>query len=475
MTLEDWNTWQYLFKNKIFLVEIDTSTPNNTDLYQVSNYSQQNRIVRLKFTPKYGIYVYYKYKQNGTLTTVATTSHTTLYIPVNVEKIYLCIMQDKNTYGEWSFIPENLSYLLFREDSLENKVFKLKKNCGESPNLYSLDSLGNIINTYPIQNEDGVDYVPLKVIESDYITSNTLTPFYYGFKLDKKYIYEPPLITIDEPFYYGCNNNVTDKFDSPVDFEAYINNKQYDVYNIPLDYEKDYLLVNVKSKSEYPYLPLDKQYQVPIEYKIAETIDELTLFDYVKLGGDLSGFELIFAGNQNVVDLDNHTLLNGIITNNKETTFKNGQLQSVTIINNDDLSLTNIDFKGAFNKIVNNGELTIDECLVNRLNIINNGTITINNSNLDLTATSIDLPFLHNTGDYHIINNDVKVTGAFNDNNIIFIRGMTTDDFKMNNDWEYDVEYTEDETTYHITGDGFTYSNIDEDTLILSGLVIEDV
>ena len=485
VTLEDWNTWHYLFDNKITVIEIPADLEvKDYGLFEVvSKTSNDMFTISLKVKPYTNTspvdirewYLYYTKYENNNLTTYRSKllnltygDYCFEYKKKNVPCYLLLDGKGLGLIGQYpsAVYPYASKYYLFNGDDGADRKFRLITQ-------YQSQKINNKEFIEVVDDEH--KYCSLKLAIEDRELVNQIGNGIVLFGLTKS-LYEPPLITIKEPLYLGCNNDLSSKFNSPIDFEVYINNKQYNNYNLPVDYERDYLLVNVKSKSEYPYLPLNKKYQVPVEYKFAENKSELNQHEYIKLKDDMTSFDLTFEGFDNTIDLNKHVMLKGVVTNNKKTTFKDGTIQSCIIVNNDDFTFEDITFNGNSNKIVNNGTLTINECLVNYLNIINNGELNIINSELDLSATTLDLPFIHNIGKYFIENNKVNVTGAFTDNNIIFIRGLIDANILLNsNTWDYDVEYTEDETTYNITGNGFVYSNIDDDTIILRNLEVSNV
>lgn len=480
ITLEDYNTWQYLFNNinKMLNIPKTIKAGDDAGVYKVlSKPSYYNVQVNIDyFTRDGGNSTGLISKENGHITVLGisnVSSHIFVLQSVDFgdEGIYIPLNNDLRLTSEsdgflYPIFPKYNKYYLFNEDNGDKRKYYLNT-------LY--DTL-KINNKEDMQIDDeGNKYCKLSTVINDNKLTNQQNHGYYlsDWKIS---LYEPPLITIEEPLYIGCNNNLSSKFNSPITFETFVNNKKYTTYPVPVSFKNDYLLVNVKSKSEYPYLPLNKKFQVPVEYKFAENNSDLTKYEYIKLKKDMVTFDLTFEGFDNTIDLNKHILLNGVVTNNKKTTFKAGTIQSCIIVNNDNFTFEDITFNGNANKIVNNGTLTINKCLINKLNIINNGELNIINSELDLSATRQDLPFIHNISEYNIENNNINVTGAFKDNNIIFIRGLNDANTLLNNNtWSYDVEYTEEETIYNITGNGFIYSNIDEDTIILKNLEVSNV
>lgn len=489
ITLEDYNIWQYLFTNKITTIEIPADLEvGEYDLFDVISYDESNNrfLIRLKvkpfvYSPTLDFYVYYTKFENNTLTTYASKLDTELFLDDYIYQFYYTqksvpcylLLATRNLYLVSSYpggiYPYASTYYLFNGDDGSNRKFRLKTQ-------YNSQKVNNKEDIEVVDAEH--KYCSLKLVLTDRKLCNNRG---YGVGLSNltKSIYEPPLPVVKEPVYYGCNNNLIEKLELPVDFECFVNNRQYDNYYVPVDYDNDKLQVNVRSKSSYPYLPLNRNVFIPIEYKIANSIRELSGYEYVKVARDFAGgFSILFDNDlTNVIDLDEHTLTDGFIRNDKETSFINGEINYVRIVNEGVLSLKNVELNSEVNPIINNGTLTIEECLINKLNIINNGVLNIINSNLDLLQTNRDLPFIHNTGEYNVINNNINFNSNFNNNSIIFIRtNELKEELLQNNDWDYNVTYTEDETNYNILGNGFIYSNLDDDSLILKNLeVSEDV
>lgn len=483
ITLEDINTWDYLFGNGYSVLEIpgDFSLGDETDLYKVTHTAGTSFGITLKVDPykvwneslnDYQAFLYYigndavhimrnRY-QNGEILILTPQGYTTyLFLENNNFEII-------DTYPS-GVLPKYFRYYFFDSDTGENRRYLLDTPMGT----------GVLVNeTEYIQKDGETKYLPLDMVVSDEKLSIDVNGQELGISFSdwKIPLYEPPLIEITDKFYIGCNNKISDVVSSPVTTtEYFINNKTEDYILIPEDTTKESQLVNVVTTSEYPYLPLDTYFEVSIEYYIVDDPSDFELKEYTVFDTQLRGITQELNDIKHTIDMNNNRFRDCNITVNYETIIKNTVLMDNIIINNAELTITNGEF--ANNKIINNGTLIIDNCNGNKFNIINNGELIIKDSNFQLQETSYDLPFIHNQGNILMQNNSISNASHYENTSIIFIRGLdNVNDLIKDNTWSYEeCLYTEDTIAYQINGNGFIYSNIDDDTIILKELVISNV
>lgn len=482
ITLEDVNTWNYLFENQYYVLEIpgDFALGDETELYKVTHTAGSSFGITLKVDPykvwneslnDYQAFLYYigedafhvmrnRY-QNGEILILAPQGYTTYLFLENSN------FEIIDTYPS-GVLPKYFKYYLFNGDTGENRRYLLNTEMGT----------GVLVNeTEYIQKIDGIKSVSLEMVVSDEKLSIMVNGQELGISFSdwKIPLYEPPLVEIIDNFYIGCNNKISDVISSPVTTEYLINNKSEEYIVIPEDTTKESQLVNVVTTSEYPYLPLDSYFEVPIDYYVVDDASDFELKEYTVFEVQLRGITQEFNNIKHTIDMQENRFRECELTVNYETIIKNAELLDNTIINNSELTITNSVF--ANNKIINNGTLIIENCTGNKFNIINNGELIIKDSTFNLQETSYDLPFIHNTGTVTIQNNIITNTSYFENSSIIFIRGLdNVNDLIKDNTFNYDgCLYTEDGVSYRIYGNGFIYSNIDDDSVILKDLVISNV
>lgn len=480
ITLEDINTWNYLFGNNYQVIKIpgDFSLGEETEFYKVTHTAGSSFGITLKVDPykvwneslnDYQAFLYYlddntfhimrnRY-QNGNILILAPTGYPTYLFLDNSN------FEPINGYPS-GVLPKYFKYYFFDSDTGENRRYLLDTHMGT----------GVLVNgTEYIQKNGDIKTVSLEMVVSDEKLSIDAggTEIGISFSDWKIPLYEPPLVEITGEFYIGCNNKISDVISSPVTAEYFINNKSEEYILIPEDTTKDTQLVNVVTTSEYPYLPLDSYFEVPINYYIVDDPNDFELKEYTVFDIALRGITQELNDIKHSIDMNENRLRECNLTVNFETIIKNAVLWENTIVNNAELTITNGEF--ADNKIINNGTLIIDDCSGNKFNIINNGELVIKNSNFDLDETTDDLPFIHNTGSVLIQNNTIANGGVYENSSIIFIRGLdNVNDLIKDNTFNYDnCIYSEDGTTYTISGNGFIYSNIDDDSIILKELEVE--
>jgi len=482
ITLEDINTWDYLFGNNYQVLKLpaDIAYGDETDFYKVTH--QQGDILGItpKVNPynvfdeerqKYVAYVYYSENGNFHIVRINYQNQNLLvYTPVGYD-VYLFLENDNfeviNHFPS-GVLPLYFKYYFFDEDTGENRRYLLNTRMGT----------GVLVNnTEYIQKDGEIKYLSLDMIVEDEKLSIDVNGTEMGITFSdwKIPLYEPPLVEVTGEFYIGCNNKISDVFSSPVTTEYYINNKSEEYVLLPEDTTKENQLINIVTESEYPYLPLDTYFEVPIEYYIVTDPNDFELKEYTVFEVQLRGVTQEFNDIKHTIDMRNNRFRECNLTVNYETIIKNAVLMDNTIVNNAELTITGGEFKD--NKIINNGTLIIDNCTGNKFNIINNGELTIKNSNFDLDETTNDLPFIHNTGSVSIQNNTISNSGVYENSSIIFIRGLeNVNDLIKDNTFNYaNCTYSEDEIAYIINGNGFIYSNIDDDSIILKDLVITNV
>ena len=481
ITLEDINTWNYLFGNNYQVLKLPANIAygDETDLYEVTHQSGSSLGITLKIDP-YKIYdenisdyrAFLYYLENDTFHIMKNryqNSQILILTPNGTSDYYLFLDNNNfeiiNGYPS-GVLPKYFKYYFFDGDTGENRRYLLKTHMGT----------GVLVNeTEYIQKDGDIKTVSLEMVVSDEKLSIDVGGTEIGVQFSdwKIPLYEPPLVEITDEFYIGCNNTISDVFSSPVDAEFYINNKSEENILIPEDTTKDSQLVNVVTTSEYPYLPLDTFFEVPINYYIVDDPNDFELKEYTVFNTQLRGITQELNDIKHTIDMNENRFRQSNLTINFETIIKNAVLMDNTIINNAELTITNGEF--ADNKIINNGTLIIDGCTGNKFNIINNGELIIKNSNFDLDETYNDLPFIHNTGSVLIQNNTIENGGVYENSSIIFIRGLdNVNDLIKDNTFNYDnCIYSEDGTVYTISGNGFIYSNIDDDSIILKELEVE--
>lgn len=480
VTLEDINTWDYLFGNSYQVLELpaDIAYGDETDLYEVTHQSGGSLGITLKVDP-YKIfnenindYMYFLYYLDSDTFHIQRNRYQSGEIAVltpNNKTNYLFL--DNNNFEVINgypsgVLPKYFKYYFFDDDTGENRRYLLNTHMGT----------GVLVNnTEYIQKINGIKSLSLDMVVTDEKLSIDVSGTEIGVSFSdwKIPLYEPPLVEVTGEFYIGCNNKISDVFSSPVDSEYYINNKEEEYILIPEDTEKDNQLVNVVTTSEYPYLPLNTYFEVPIEYYIIDDPVDFELKEYSVFNTDLTYLAEELNEIKHTLDMNNHLLIECELAINFETIIKNATFLDNTIINNAELTIINGDFAEA--KIINNGTLIIDNCNGNKFNIINNGELIIKNSNFDLEETGYDLPFIHNQGTVLIQNNTISnQNSGYENSSIIFIRGLdNVNDLIKDNTFNYEAcTYIEDETTYTINGNGFIYSNIDDDSVILRDLEV---
>lgn len=483
ITLEDINTWNYLFGNGYQVLEIPANIAygDETDLYKVTHQSGSTLGITLKVEPykyynesisDYQCYLYYLSNDTFHIMRNRYQNGEYLILTPNGTNTYYLFLDNSNfqTINQYpsGVLPKYFKYYFFDNDTGENRRYLLNTKMGT----------GVLINgTEYIQKVDEIKSVSLEMVVSDEKLSINVggTEIGVSFSDWKIPLYEPPLIEITDNFYIGCNNKISDVISSPVDTEYYINNKSEEYTLIPEDTTKESQLINVVTTSEYPYLPLDTFFEVPIEYYIVDDASNFELKEYTVFEVQLRGITQEFNDIKHTIDMQENRFRECELTVNYETIIKNAELLDNTIINNSELTITD----GVFtdNKIINNGTLIIDNCTGTKFNIINNGELIIKDSIFNLQETSYDLPFIHNTGSVLIQNNTINNTSFFNNSSIIFIRGLdNVNDLIKDNTFNYNgCLYDEDAVNYRINGNGFIYSNIDDDSVILKDLVISNV
>lgn len=483
ITLEDINTWDYLFGNGYSVLEIpgDFSLGDETDLYKVTHTAGSSFGITLKVDPykvwnetlnDYQAFLYYigndavhimrnRY-QNGEILILAPQGYTTyLFLDNNNFEIV-------DTYPS-GVLPKYFKYYFFDGDTGENRRYLLNTPMGT----------GVLVNETEYIHKDGeTKYLSLDMVVQDEKLSIDVNGQELGISFSdwKIPLYEPPLVEITGEFYIGCNNKISDVVSSPVtSTEYFINNKSEEYILIPEDTTKESQLVNVVTTSEYPYLPLDTYFEVPIEYYTVTDPNDFELKEYTVFDVQLRGITQELNDIKHTVDMQDNRFRECNITVNYETIIKNAVLMDNTIINNSTLTIKDGEF--ADNKIINNGTLIIDNCNGNKFNIINNGELIIKDCNFNLEETSYDLPFIHNVGRVLLKNNVITNTHYYENSSIIFIRGLeNVNDLIKDNTFNYDdCIYLEESTSCRINGNGFIYSNIDDDSIILKELVISNV
>lgn len=480
ITLEDVNTLDYLFGNEYSVLKLpaDIAYGDETDLYNV-NYQQDNKLgITLKINPytvfdegtnKYIAYIYYTENHNFHITRINYQNQEILvYTPVGHD-VYLFLENTNfeviNNYPT-GVLPKYFKYYFFNDDTGENRRYLLNTR---------MSSTTYVNNKEYIQWDDEIATVSLKMVVEEEKLSIEVNGSEMGISFSdwKIPLYEPPLVEITGEFYIGCNNKISDVISSPVTSEYFINNKSEEYILISEDTTKEAQLVNVVTTSEYPYLPLDSYFEVPIDYYIVSDPNDFELKEYTVFDVQLRGITQELNDIKHTIDMRENRFRECNLTINFETIIKNAELMDNTIINNAELTIIDGEFKD--NKIINNGTLVIDGCSGNKFNIINNGELIIKNSNFDLDETTYDLPFIHNTGSVLIQNNTITNGGVYENSSIIFIRGLdNVNDLIKDNTFTYDTcIYSEDSTVYTINGNGFIYSNIDDDSIILKDLEVE--
>lgn len=468
-TLEDWNTWEYLFGNLVspFVISSDDEigdyggyeiTDTTTSLITVVSKCDLD----IKGT---NTLYYFRVSSDNQFSRVGTgVIDNTFNLPYYENNKYIIPLKtDLSTYqyGAGAVIPYYSKYYLFSDDSGENRLYRL--------NTILQDNIS--INDYHdrVISKNNKKYCNFStIVEDKYITyANS------GVDLTDSFIdlYKPPLWTVIEPFYLGCKNLISDKITGNVDITTYINNKEQTEYIVPLDYTMDYLNVRLTSKSQSPYLPMDVATQIPVIVKEIDNVNDLGKYEYSKLADDfVDQREVTFESQINSrIDLNNHTIQGMDFNVEKELLIENGQLIGAKVINNGVLTVQNAWFSET--TIINNGTLTLSASDIVYMNIVNNGKLIIKDCNILISNNDKDMPFIHNTGTYSIINNNIIANGEFDNNSLIFIRSENIDNILENNLFEYDITFD----NYRITGNGFIYSNIDDDTIILKNLISEEI
>ena len=466
-TFEDWVSWNYLFSGLYSPFIIDS----DQDVGDYGGYkilSKSNSIITvlsycdLDIKDTHTIYVF---RKGETVERIATSVTDNIFnLPYYENNIYYVpLFSDLETekYGAGAVLPYYAKYYLFSDDDGDNR-------------LYPLNTLlpdGEMINHNhdTVISQDNRKYCNLSTIVEDEYLSYTDA----GVDLSNSFIesYSPPLWNIVEPFYIGCKNTIEDKITSDVELTTYINNKTETEYYIPLDYNKDYLNVRLTSKSQFPYLPMDITTQIPIITKEINNVNDLGKYEYSKLVTDFDGHgNITFESAINSrLNLNSHRLKKIDFTVENELNIENGQIMEAKFVNDGVSLLQNVSFTDL--TIINNGVLTVSESFVFHTNIINNGELIIKDSYVTLTDEDKDMPFIHNTGTYSLLNNDILSAGEFDNNSVIFIRSGNVDNILANNHFVYDITFD----NYHISGNGFIYSNIDDDTIILKNLTSEEI
>lgn len=480
ISVEDINTWDYLFGNdyQVLKLPADIAYGDETDLYSV-DYQQDSRLgITLKVNPynifkeefnSYVAFIYYSENNNFHITQLRYQNQEILiYPPVGYDAYLFLENNNFETINGFptGVLPKYFKYYFFDNDTGENRRYLLNTRMGSST---------FVNNKEYIQWDDEIATVSLEMVVDDEKLGIDVNGTEMGISFSdwKIPLYEPPLIEITGEFYIGCNNKISDVISGPVTAEYFINNKSEEYILIPEDTTKESQLINVVTTSEYPYLPLDTYFEVPIQYYIVDDPNDFELKEYTVFDTQLRGITQELNDIKHTIDMNNNRFWQCNITVNYETIIKNVVLMDNTIINNAELTITDGDF--ADNKIINNGTLIIDNCNGNKFNIINNGELIIKNSNFDLDETIYDLPFIHNTGTVLIQNNTITNGGVYENSSIIFIRGLdNVNDLIKDNTFNYEnCIYSEDSTVYTIIGNGFIYSNIDDDSIILKELEME--
>jgi len=483
ITLEDINTWDYIFGNTYHVLKLpaDIAYGDETDLYKVTHQSGSSLGITLKVDPykifnesinDYMAFLYYLEENTFHIMRNRYQNSTILILTPNGTSDYYVFLNNTNFEPINDYpsgvLPKYFKYYFFDDDTGENRRYLLNTHMGT----------GVLVNnTEYIQKTDDIKTVSLGLIVADEklsidVNGNEIGISFSDWKIP---LYEPPLVEITGEFYIGCNNKISDSISSPVTAKYYINNKSEEYIVIPEDTTKENQLVNVVTTSEYPYLPLDTYFEVPIEYYIVDDADNFELKEYTVFNVQLRNVTQEFNDIKHTIDMLNNRFRACNLKINYETIIKNAILMDNTIVNNAELTI--IDGDLANNKIINNGTLIINNCTGNKFNIINNGELIIKNSNFNLEETSYDLPFIHNQGSVLIQNNTITNTHFYQNSSIIFIRGLNNvNDLIKDNTFIYtDCLYTDDSTSYKINGNGFIYSNIDDDSIILKDLVITNV
>lgn len=475
-TLEDWNTWDFLFNNLIptIIISGDEIVEGDYGSYGItiisSGYSYKNLEVELKadydlFNDKY-VYVYildpngeiwdYECEVNDDKIYFALEETDILIIPLKSDLIITGI------HGYGAILPYYAKYYIFTGDDGRNRLFRLNTIAKDGT------SINNGIDT--VQSSNGVKYCNLSTV----LPMRELFYENAGLDLSNAFvdIYRPPLWKIIEPFYIGCTNNISDKLTSDVDLTTYISNKQETKYYIPLDYNKDYLNIRLNSKSQTPYLPMNVTTQIPVITKEITNVSDLGKYEYSKLANDfINQMGVTFESQiKSRLDLNDYSIQGMDFNVENELILENGWIMQAKIINNGVLTVQNAVLSQG--TIINNGTLTLSASNLYYINIVNNGKLIIKDCDeIFIADMNKDMPFIHNTGTYTIINNNIECRGEFDDNSLIFIRSENVKNILENNNFTYHITFD----NYRIDGNGFIYSNIDDDTLILKNLTSEEV
>lgn len=468
-TLEDWNTWNYLFNDLYSPLVIDCEQDvGDYGVYEILSKDTDITILSkcdLDRKNQYSVYPFRITPNGGVSRNAAVINDGIFSVPYVADSTYVVPLKSDIptlSYGAGAVLPYYSKYYLFRDDGGDSRLYRLNKVIPAGVTINDLHDT--------VISENGKKYCNFNTVVDD----KYLKYLEAGVDLSNAFldIYSPPLWEITEPFYIGCTNTISDKLTSDVDLTTYINNKEETEYYIPLDYNKDYLNVRLTSKSQSPYLAMNVTTQIPVITKEIINVGDLGKYEYSKLANNF--FEQIgvtFESQINTrLDLNNYAIQGMDFNIENELILENGWIMQAKIINNGVLTVQNAVLSQG--TIINNGTLTLSASDLYYINIVNNGKLIIKDCDeIIISDMDKDMPFIHNTGAYTIINNNIECRGEFDDNSLIFIRSENVDNILENNNFTYHITFD----NYRIDGNGFIYSNIDDDTIILKNLTSEEV
>ena len=483
ITLEDINTWMMTYDNQTLVFTLDCDKPKGDyGLFRVNRVSLRMEYITL-FLPADDVKLYYP---SGGLSYNESTDQI-LLTDGDYQLTVILTLNSKYVGGNTKFRELDwhpvspTKCLRLPNDNLKHRKLYLKIN----------DSRITSINYHNITDR-GTDnpYITYGDVyaygSADILWSNIDEGSRYSFKMIT--IPSCPHITPIKSLYRGNNNSLTDLIDLPLDeieYSIYYQGKKLDEdLFIPREYSEDSIRLRVVTKSYEPYVGTDVFIDVPVETKLLTTIEDLNTYNYgcIDLLEDITGEinnDIIIVKQDNTSGLSHCNL-----TINGNVEFRDLQyIEQTLIINNSNLKITDADINSKYHtgfEWVNNGTLTLDNVTIHTPSgfILNNNKLVLVNSVItDKTRTPKNLPVIHSTTNDYIITDN---TFEFNQNshegyNICIIRcnDFDANTFIAKNNLVYDCNYTYDDSSYHITGSGVAYCEIDKDTIIFNNLEVE--
>lgn len=462
ITLEDINTWIELFDFDI-PIELDLSENGNFELYTWDN----NDLL----TPKFNFDNYF-FTLSDTDIVINSDGSLSLesYDRSNPLYLFPTVTQTSEDEAElFYFNPiSNINRLVFSNDDLTNR------KC-------YINYLGNVqrpINgNTPYRDENGW-YVPLSIvfdsdIHCEVTGSKVFTP-------NISYVYAPPLVRVEDDLFIGNNNHLADKINCPVDYTLYYNNKEVTDFNVPVDNPKEDYMFRIVTKSEYPYIPYENYLTIHAAFKYFHDVEDLQSYSYLLMDMDLTYDPTVKVemNSESNVNGNDHNIVTPYFVINEKMVFEDIVFDCGVFEINADVEFKGCTFINTGNidyKFINNANLSFNECSFNDNGyIVNNGYLTMLSSTFDIRNKTLDLPFIHNTGTINITGNTFTYLDSYTGNNILFIRSndLNTSNLLAMNTFDYDCTVTIDEEDYIVNGNGFAYSQIDDDTLNFTNLEV---